>query len=91
MVKKCFLVSLENDGYRYRYSFEKNEAFKPLICQFIFKLGFKDEAEEYFLNYESEFEKMLKIKNLKDKVWNFKNENFDIGSQFEGQHLLRVP
>lgn len=90
MVKKCFLVGIENDGYRYRYSFEKNEGFKPLICQFLFKLGFKDKADRYFTDYSGEFPKGAKVKSLKDIVWNFKNENFDIDVFYGFEEIILI-
>ncbi len=89
-MKKCFLISMGNDGYRYRYSFEKNEGFKPLICQFLFRLGFGDEADSYFADYSCEFPKGVKIKDLKDEVWNFKNENFDIDIFYGLEEIILI-
>ena len=89
-MKKCFLVGMGNDGYRYRYSFQKNEGFKPLICKFFFRLGFKDEIENYFLKYEGESYKEIKLENLKDVDWNFKNENFDIDIFYGFEEIILI-
>ena len=88
--EKCFLVGIGNDGYRYRYSFEKSEGFKPLFCQFLFRLGFKGEADDYFTDYESEFPKKGKVKNLNDIVWNFKNENFDVDVFYGLEEIILI-
>jgi len=71
-----------NDGYRYRYEFEKDEKFKDGFLGFMGDLGFKNDRDLGYLFEDYGCEKGIngevKVESINQKLENFRNKNFDV-------------
>lgn len=80
MKNKFTLTGTDNDGFRHRYSFKKNEKFKIVFAEFMEKLGFdKSKVLNSFITNEQnakgeEIEYRIKIKDLIDICRHYQNK-----------------
>jgi len=94
MIKGKFkLTGIGNDSYRYYYSIVKSEEFKIPFIKFMVELGFDEKRiSEYFEDYDERGEKPIhvKINWLNDKVFTWKNEDFDIDCFFGRKKIILI-
>ena len=89
-MKKSYLLSTGNDGYRYRYEFEKINSFSKIFTNFMRDLGFDDSDRPFLTMYEGEDEKEMDIEKTLDFTWNFRNKSFDVDLFIGGKKIILV-
>lgn len=79
-MKKGILKRVGNDGYRFCYEVDKKEEFKEIFLSFMKELGFKERDFNYIFELpDKEGEVVeLKIKEINQRVDNFRNNDFDV-------------
>lgn len=97
--KLLILNGTDNDSKRCRYSFEKNEAFRKGLIEFMKRLQFNEKElkniEEKF-SYEIEGEDgeeikvRLKVSAIKDVCWHFENSKYDVDVFFGLRKIVVV-
>lgn len=84
---KLMLEGLGNDGYRYHYEFQKIESFEKDFILLMLELGFGIDDLNYVFespkirNGETRWKK-LRVKEINQKLHNFRNKNFDVDVVF---------
>ncbi|GEM_PF-5832201 len=88
MTKNRFILTgTDNNGFRHRYSFKKNEEFKKAFIKFMEDLGFERERieEEFIITEfidteegEQEIKRIIRIKEIEDLCRNYENKKYDV-------------
>lgn len=80
MTKKFTLAGTDNDGFRHRYSVQKNEAFKKAFFKFMEILEFDSEiVKNTFVGSDREDNPIeLKIADFEDCIRHYQNKKFDV-------------
>lgn len=87
-MEECKLIGTNNDGFRFEYTFNKEENFKEKFSKFLLGLDFGyGEVAEAFLVNENRIQ--VKIKDIKGHIRNYKNKDFDIDT-FYGTSIIIV-
>ena len=96
--KEFVLVGTHNDGVRHRYSVEKREDFKKPFLKFMEELGFESKEIERRFFYEKKIGEdndkvpiyetfILKIKDINDVCWFYKNLEYEVDIFLGGGEL----
>lgn len=81
---KLTISGTDNNGYRHRYSFDKNSEFKEAFINLMTELEFEKEKIGRYFYWEEENEDgeeiivNLDISNLSDVVWFFQNKKYEV-------------
>ena len=92
---KFILIGTDNDGFRHRYSIEKNEGFKKVFLKFMVKLEF-DEGINSMWNssYEekdgNKIDVELKVADFEDCIRHHQNPKFDVDVFFGKLRIIIV-
>lgn len=90
--KGFVLMGTDNDGYRHRYSIEKNEKFKNIFIKFMKDLGFNGKKiRQGFWTYDeedNEFE--LKISDFEDCYRYYENKKHDVEVFYGNKKIIMV-
>lgn len=96
--KSLFLNGTENNGYRHRYSCEKNEKFKKGFFELMENLGFdKNNVDRFVMSryiYDEEEGRetkkiwIRKVKEVKDECWFFENKKYEIDVFFGVKKII---
>ena len=94
--KKFILMGTDNDGYRHRYSVEKNEGFKKIFIKFMLDLGFveKELKQGFWSSIEDKNEEHihveLKISDFEDCCRHYENKKYDIDVFYGNKKIIFV-
>lgn len=93
---KSYLLGTGNDGYRYRYEFEKKKEFKELFNKFMQELGFEEE-QLYFFNHDykqnengEEIAVPRDVTKIENSIENYKNKDFDIDVVYFNKFIFLI-
>jgi hypothetical protein len=100
-MKNLILNGTGNNGKRHRYSFNKNEKFKIGYLDLLKKLGLTNKEiynienkftrTEYGENGENEeITIKLKISDINDECWYFKNSKYEIDTFFGNKKIIVI-
>ncbi|MCK5615681.1 hypothetical protein KAR91_78175 [Candidatus Pacearchaeota archaeon] len=92
MVSRAIFTGTDNDGFRHRYSFKKNEKFKKFLTEFIEELGFDTKKiKELFNSYDKdEIPITLKVKDINDHINHFQNKKYDIDIFWGNKKIILI-
>lgn len=89
--KGFILMGTDNDGYRHRYSVEKNEKFKNIFIKFMKDLGFDEgEIRQGFWSYDDHNEFELKISEFEDCYRYYENKKYDVEIFYGNKKIILV-
>ncbi len=84
-------MGTDNDGYRHRYSVEKNEKFKNIFIKFMKDLGFDEgEIRQGFWSYDDHNEFELKISEFEDCYRYYENKKYDVEIFYGNKKIILV-
>ena len=83
MKKKFILTGTDNDGFRHRYSFKKNEEFKKSFLKFMVELEFDEKIKSSWNSGHEDkngnwIDVELKVSDFEDCIRHYQNKKFDV-------------
>lgn len=90
-MEKMILLNLENDGFRYKYEFEKDKSTKDSFFAFLNELGFKETIKWDLSDFEQSFEQDLASVNFDEisrHLIYLKNKDFDVEILFGEKKII---
>ena len=93
--KGFILMGTDNNGFRHRYSVEKNEQFKKVFISFMGDLGFEEKEimQTFLRGYEDgmdEIDRELKISDFEDCCRHYENKKYDVDVFYGNKKIILV-